>query len=85
MVYSVRWGQVNGKLTAPSRKFDAMRRYVCATCARPQRRTFLTNTNPVRRWNPIAQQTGAFITPKRFASSVEEVSDSSIVYAESLS
>lgn len=84
MAYSVRWGQVNGKLSVPSRNFDAMRRYACAACARPRHRTLLTTANTVRRRNPIAQQTGATI-PKRFASSIEDVSYVSMEYAESLS
>ncbi|EEA18752.1 3'-5' RNA exonuclease complex component [Talaromyces marneffei ATCC 18224] len=71
MAYSVRWGQVNSKFPVPSRNFEAMRRYICATCARSQRRTLLTTPNAVHRRNPIARQTGANIISRRFASSVE--------------
>ncbi|KUL86814.1 hypothetical protein ZTR_04794 [Talaromyces verruculosus] len=49
-----------------------MRRYICAKCARAQRRTLLTASNPIHRRNPIPRQTGASIFSKRFASSVED-------------
>ena len=49
MAYSAGWGRVNMTQRLASRSPHPLRGYVCRACARSQRRSFLTATNPAIR------------------------------------